>query len=178
MNRKRPDLDISNLNFLIVEDNMYMRNILKEILRAFHVASENIAMTSDGAAGLKQLETFPADVVLCDWEMTPVSGVEFTKMVRTSTDALNPYVPVILITGHTELDKVRHARDQGVTEFLAKPVSPASLYNRICTVILKPRRFVKAVNYTGPDRRRRAIDDAETNRRAVDRETCQERLSA
>ncbi|MGJ3259984.1 MAG: response regulator [Rhodospirillales bacterium] len=178
MTRQRLDLDISNLNFLIVEDNMYMRNLLKEILRTFRVAPENISMTPDGAGALKQLETFPADIVLCDWQMSPVSGVEFTKTVRTSNDVLNPYVPIILITGHSELNKVRHARDQGVTEFLAKPVSPASLYDRICSVVLRPRQFVRAPNYAGPDRRRRTAEETETKRRTADSETDPEKLSA
>ncbi|MBO6518955.1 MAG: response regulator [Rhodospirillales bacterium] len=179
MASKLPDLDISTLNFLIIEDNVYMRSILKEILRAFHVPLGQINMAEDGKNALKMLESLPTDIVLCDWEMKPMPGVEFTKRVRNSTDIVDPYVPIILITGHTEIERVRNARDHGVTEFLAKPVSPASLYERICSVVLKPRQFVRTQQYAGPDRRRhRGSDTPGDKRRKSDQEHADDKLSA
>lgn len=166
MNRCLPDLDISSLNVLIIEDNKYMQLILTEILRAFRV--RNIRTATDGAEALDELKTFAADIVLCDWEMMPITGIEFTSMVRTMSDVANPYVSIILITGHTEAEKVRYARDQGVTEFLAKPVSAAMLYERICSVILNPRQFIKTKKYKGPDRRRGSKFISEARRRSGD----------
>jgi DNA-binding NtrC family response regulator len=59
-----------------------------------------------------------------------------------------------MITGHTEMDRVTAARDAGVTEFLAKPISAKGLYQRIVSVVANPRPFIKTNNYFGPDRRR------------------------
>lgn len=173
-----PDLDISSLNVLIIEDNKYMQLILTEILRAFRV--RNIRTAVDGADALDELKTFAADIVLCDWEMMPITGIEFTSMVRTMSDVANPYVSIILITGHTEAEKVRYARDQGVTEFLAKPVSAAKLYERICSVIMNPRQFIKTKKYNGPDRRRGSKLVTEARRRSNDTpaEDDSEQLSA
>jgi DNA-binding response OmpR family regulator len=59
-----------------------------------------------------------------------------------------------MVTGHTEKDRVTAARDAGVTEFLAKPISAKALYERIVNVVANPRPFIKTKTYFGPDRRR------------------------
>jgi DNA-binding response OmpR family regulator len=59
-----------------------------------------------------------------------------------------------MLTGHSEKKRVVAARDAGVTEFLAKPISAKALYQRILNVVANPRPFIKTKNYFGPDRRR------------------------
>jgi DNA-binding response OmpR family regulator len=59
-----------------------------------------------------------------------------------------------MLTGHSEKRRVTVARDAGVTEFLAKPISAKALYQRILNVVVNPRPFVKTKSYFGPDRRR------------------------
>ena len=76
-------------------------------------------------------------------------------MVRTSSDSPNPFMPIVMITGHSERSRVNAARDAGVNEFLVKPVTAKSLMDRINTVVNHPRSFVKGGTYFGPDRRRR-----------------------
>ena len=129
-----------------------MQLLLKEILRSFHI--RNIRTATDGADGLKELKTFAADLIIADWNMEVLDGLEFTQMVRTSADSNNPYVPIIMLTGHSEMHHILEARDSGMTEYLAKPVSAQSLYDRICSVIEHPRQFIKTNTYVGPDRRR------------------------
>jgi DNA-binding response OmpR family regulator len=63
-------------------------------------------------------------------------------------------VPIIMLTGHSDKKRVMIARDAGITEFLTKPISAKSLYERILNVVLRPRPFVKTKTYFGPDRRR------------------------
>ena len=75
-------------------------------------------------------------------------------MVRTAPDSPNPFVPIIMLTAHSSLERVIQARDSGVNEFLTKPVTASGLYSRISTVIESPRQFVRASEYFGPDRRR------------------------
>jgi len=65
-------------------------------------------------------------------------------------------VPIIMLTGHSEKKRVISARDAGVTEFLAKPISAKSLYQRILNIVINPRPFIKSKGYFGPDRRRNA----------------------
>jgi two-component system, chemotaxis family, chemotaxis protein CheY len=150
------DYNLERLQFLIVDDNKHMRALVKTILNALGV--RHYLEATDGAAALKELRHFPADIIICDWKMDPLDGVEFVKMVRTSDDSPNPFVPIIMLTGHTELSKVMEARDVGVHEFLAKPISAKKLYARIRAIIEHPRSFVrtKGMNsYFGPDRRRK-----------------------
>jgi DNA-binding response OmpR family regulator len=59
-----------------------------------------------------------------------------------------------MLTGHSEKKRVIAARDAGVTEFLAKPISAKGLYQRILNVVANPRPFIKTKTYFGPDRRR------------------------
>ena len=68
----------------------------------------------------------------------------------------NPYVPIIMLTGHSDKKRVMAARDSGVTEFLAKPISANALYQRILNVVANPRPFIKTKTYFAPDRRRLA----------------------
>jgi len=75
---------------------------------------------------------------------------------RLRADTKNPYrfVPVIMITAYADLDTVAMARDVGITEFMAKPVSAAVLQQRIERVLKDSRRIIEAPEFTGPDRRR------------------------
>ena len=90
-----------------------------------------------------------------------MDGLEFVRLLRTATNSPNPFVPVIMLTAHTETKRVMEARDAGITEFLAKPISAQQLGSRIRAVIEHPRPFVRAESYIGPDRRRRQDPDFE-----------------
>ena len=117
--------NLEELNVLIVEDNKHMQLLLKEILRSFRI--RNIRTADDGADGLKELKTFAADLVIADWNMEVLDGLDFIRMVRTGSDSNNPYVPIIMLTGHTETNRIIEAREAGMSEYLAKPVSAKSL---------------------------------------------------
>jgi DNA-binding response OmpR family regulator len=90
--------------------------------------------------------------------MKPMDGLEFTREIRLSKRSINPFMPIIMITGHTEKHRVEAARDAGVTEFLAKPITPHSLYSRLAEIVERPRAFVRSESYFGPDRRRKALE--------------------
>jgi len=81
-------------------------------------------------------------------------GLELTQMIRQPGANSNPYFPIIMLTGHSEKKRVVSARDAGVTEFLAKPISAKGLYQRIVNAVANPRPFIKTKTYFGPDRRR------------------------
>ena len=91
--------------------------------------------------------------------MEGMSGLDFMRQVRTSPQSPNPFVPVIMLTGHTHIDHVRQARDAGVNEFLAKPVSVKAILTRLISVIEHPRPYVRTKSYFGPCRRRRGADE-------------------
>ena len=150
------DYNLERLNFLIADDNRHMRALVKGVLLA--MGCRSIAEAEDGADAYKRILNFPADMAICDWNMKPLDGLEFAQLVRTAKDSPNPMLPIIMLTGYSDLSRVMTARDAGINEYLIKPISAAGIYSRIRAVILKPRPFVRTKDYFGPSRRRLRSD--------------------
>ena len=146
-----------DLKALIVEDNMHMRSLLRELLHC--VGIKEIAEAADGQTAIEQMRLGHPDLVLTDLTMAPIDGLELVRHVRNHEDSPNPFLPVIMVSGHTERHRVEAARDAGVTEFLAKPVTARKLFSRIAEIVERPRAFVRCDNYFGPDRRRRQLEN-------------------
>lgn len=141
------------LKILLVDDNQHMRLLLIEILRAIGVRHVFEAM--DGAEALAMLRATAIDVVFTDLTMNGLDGIDFVNLVRQSPDSPNPFVPIVMITGHSTERRVREGRDAGVNEFLTKPVTARGVIHRLTLLIENPRPFVRSDDYFGPDRRRR-----------------------
>ena len=145
------------LKILIVDDNQHLRKLVGTILHAFGVTQT--AQADSASRAWTMLREFNPDVIFLDWVMDGMSGLELVKMIRTDPTSPNPFVPVIMLTGNSQLDHVRQARDAGTNEFLAKPVSANAILTRLLAVIEHPRPFVRTKVYFGPCRRRRARDE-------------------
>jgi two-component system, chemotaxis family, chemotaxis protein CheY len=145
-------LDFHRLRFLVIDDNAHMRRIVRQLLHGF--GSRDIYEADDGAAGLEAFANHNPDIVITDWAMPVFDGIEFTKSIRQPGANANPFVPIIMVSGHSERRRVMEARDSGITEFLAKPIAAKALYERILSVVLSPRPFIQTKTYFGPDRRR------------------------
>ena len=159
---------LEKLNILVVDDNRDMRALLRRILNAGGV--RQVREAEDGASALEMLRDEGCDIVLTDLAMTPMDGLAFARAVRAARDTLNPQIPIIMISGHTEKHRVEAARDAGVTEFLVKPITPRGLFARIHDILERPRSFVNTARYFGPDRRRKAVENyAGPFRRRADR---------
>jgi len=151
------DRTLARLRVLIVDDNHHMINIIKTILRGFEV--KEFFDTDSAADAFQIIRTTPIDLIVTDFAMDPVDGCELTRLTRTAEDSPNHFVPIIMLTAYAERSKVEQARDAGVTEFCAKPVTATELYRKVCSVINTPRSFVRTSVYFGPDRRRRKDDN-------------------
>jgi len=143
---------LSSLQVLLVDDNQHMRAIASAILKAAGI--RKILEVADGSSALAALRQQPVDIAIVDFNMSPMDGVELTRMVRNSPESPNAYLPIIMMTGHSEKNRVMEARDAGVTEFIVKPITAKAVFDRIQAVIVRPRPFIKSGNYFGPDRRR------------------------
>lgn len=143
---------LNSLTILLVDDNQHMRAIAAAILQS--IGCRSIIEVTDGSAALEVLRERPCDLAIVDFNMFPMDGVEFTRLVRNSTDSANPYLPIIMMTGHSEKSRVVEARDAGVTEFVVKPITAKAVIDRINAVIFRPRPFIKTDDFFGPDRRR------------------------
>jgi two-component system chemotaxis response regulator CheY len=150
-------LDFSRLQILIIDDNDFMRQLYRQLLEAIGFRAEYIKEAADGGEALKLLRDIAIDLTICDLNMKPMNGKEFTRFIRTSDDSPDPYLPILVCTGHAELVHIADARDAGANEILRKPVSAASLYSRLQAVIETPRPFILSKSFVGPDRRRRDV---------------------
>jgi two-component system, chemotaxis family, chemotaxis protein CheY len=145
-------VNFNRLRFLVIDDNAHMRRIMRALLHGY--GSREVYEAEDGAGGLEAFMQHVPDIVITDWVMPIFDGLELTQMIRQPGTNANPYVPIIILTGHSEKHRVVGARDAGITEFLAKPISATALYERIFTLVAHPRPFIKTSTYFGPDRRR------------------------
>lgn len=145
-------IDFNRLRFLVIDDNAHMRRIVRTLLHGF--GAREVYEAEDGATGLDAFNHNVPDIIIADWAMPVFDGIELTQMIRQPGGNANPFAAIIMMTGHSEKHCVTAARDAGVTEFLVKPVSAKALYQRILTIVARPRDFIKTATYFGPDRRR------------------------
>ena len=87
--------------------------------------------------------------------MKPVDGIELVRWVRNPAKSPCATLPILMLTCYADAERVKRARDAGVTEFMVKPFSPESIYQHISSMFRKPRRFVDSKSFFGPDRRRK-----------------------
>jgi two-component system chemotaxis response regulator CheY len=146
-------MDLRDVSVLLVDDNANMRKVVSHILKAAGV--RKVREAGDGLDALKIFQSQEIDIVFTDLMMSPVDGLAFIRWIRTSTASPNPYVPVIMMTGHATQRTLTAARMAGVTEFLAKPLTARGVMHRINEIVNNPRPFVRASEYFGPCRRRR-----------------------
>lgn len=150
---------LGTLHVLLLDDNANMRAIVATMLKSLGVA--RVSEADNAQSAYRILGESPVDIAIVDFRMEGMDGVTFTRQLRHSENSPAPYLPVIMMTGHSERSRVTFARDSGVTEFLTKPVDVQSLVKKIEAVILRPRPFIRTGDFFGPDRRRQVVIDYE-----------------
>jgi two-component system, chemotaxis family, chemotaxis protein CheY len=156
---------LQDIVVLLVDDNRHTRALIRDLLRVMGVG--RVIEATDGMTGFQQLRASEPDIVITDLMMQPVDGLQFVRMVRNERRSPAPFIPIIMVTGFSDKQRVEEARDAGVSEFLAKPVTIEALNARIETIINRPRPFIRTGDFFGPDRRRREeMPPPEGDRRA------------
>jgi two-component system chemotaxis response regulator CheY len=154
------------VRILVVDDHKGMRDIISTILTGLGVG--HVVLTESPDEALKELRRAPPDIIFLDWMLGAQDGLRFVRFIRRLPEPLNPFVPIVMMTGHADLQHVTQARDAGVTEFLVKPVSPIAVAQRLEALIHHPRAFVRRDQFVGPDRRRRTKPIEGEDRRGTD----------
>ncbi len=150
---------IQALCVLVVDDNQYMRKMVRNLL--VNCGVKDIYEAGDGITALDTIRTVGPDVVVLDWEMPLLSGAELVRIVRSPGVFPMPDVPIIMLSGHGERWRVVEAVRLGVNEYLVKPVSAKALYDRLVSITLQPRPTVQLGDYYGPEPRKLAPDGVE-----------------
>ncbi len=157
---------LDKVKLMIIDDMKPMLSLTESILRVF--GFKNIFTAANGEDAFRIICKEDPDLIITDWVMEPMDGLELANMIRKNPLTPNPYVPILMMTGFSSRLRVEKARDMGITEFLVKPFTSQDLYNRVVQIIEKPRQFVDAGDFFGPDRRRKRAQDYQGPRRRDD----------
>jgi response regulator RpfG family c-di-GMP phosphodiesterase len=152
--RKPRPLKPRTLHVLVADANNFSRGLIGEILRSLNVANFSSARTDEMAKSF--LVDRPIDVLLVSWEEgDSFDALKFVREMRRMEDDRIRRLPVVLVTSGLTRQLVISGRDAGVDEFLAKPISPLAMKQRLEMVVETPRPFVDCAVYLGPCRRRK-----------------------
>lgn len=156
---------LSNFHTIIADPNFHLASILKTMLTAMGFVHVQIVRSSSEAYNCISLYKY--DILLTELSFRDGSGLSLVERIRQTPECLNPTLPVIAISGRAELSDVTAARDAGINEFVVKPFTIKTIFNRLERVIEFPRNFLVSQNYIGPERRFRSADWSGTNRRVT-----------
>jgi len=148
------DSNLNDISVLLVEDIKMMQELTSHALNCLGI--KKILKATNGQDAYDLYKTHPPDIIICDWQMAPLNGLEMAKKIRRDTSSATRCVPIIMITGYASESYVKRARDAGVNEFLVKPFTAKALASRLSAVISRPKPYIESRTYFGPDRRRKS----------------------
>ena len=137
-----------DLSILLVDDSETMSRMVAGVLRA--LGSGKVLTAANGLEALDIFKTDTVDLVITDWRMQPMDGLELVRRMRSGQERADRFVPIIMMTAYTEPERVTDALAAGVSDILAKPITVSLLCKRLTRLIEQPRPFVKTDTYFGP----------------------------
>ncbi len=120
-----------NMNVLIVDDYKTMLRIIENLLK--QLGFKNILQATDGSSALKMLREGTYGLVISDWNMQPMSGLQLLKEVRA--DARLKPLPFIMVTAESKTENVVAAKEAGVNNYIVKPFNAETLKQKIVAVL-------------------------------------------
>jgi two-component system chemotaxis response regulator CheY len=124
---------LSEISILVVDDVNAVRAQVKQLLK--EVGFRNVVLASSGAEAKGVMEETPFHLILADWYMEPIDGLELLK--HTREHAKYAKVPFIMVTAESTREKVVHAIKSGVDDYLVKPLTPAQIQTKVVGLLLK-----------------------------------------
>jgi two-component system chemotaxis response regulator CheY len=123
--------DLSGVCILVLDDDPNMRSLIRGVLA--RCGCQNVLMRGDARDALQLFSTRTIDLVICDWMMEPMSGLDFLRELRRPERALN--VPVLMVTANSEPGDVALARQYKISGWLVKPITLPQLAERVSAVL-------------------------------------------
>ncbi len=120
-----------NVPILIVDDYKTMLKIIRNLLKQLGFSNVDEAM--DGSAALQKIRSKNYGLIISDWNMEPMSGLQLLKEVRLDAKAKD--VPFIMVTAESKSENIIAAKDAGVSNYIVKPFTAATLKSKIDTVL-------------------------------------------
>lgn len=140
--------DVSTLSFLVVAENDLERIATKAALHS--TGARNIRLIDNGPQALTELKHVPADIVIFDWDMSSMSGREFTFQVRSNLKGIARFAILIAVCNDLSRELAIEAMKLGVHDFIDKPMTIGSLSTRLRRNLENPKDFIRTGQYFGP----------------------------
>ncbi len=128
--------DLTDLQIFLVDDDQLMRRLVKRLLHELNCGTVREADNGEDAIPILSGQKF--DVLIFDWQMDPINGLQLTRLVRRTAGNPNLHSPIIVLTAHTEVEKILAVKEAGATAVVAKPISFKSLAENISFVLRLP----------------------------------------
>jgi CheY-like chemotaxis protein len=148
---EKPKMNFGGVSALLVESDRHSLALLAELLRRFGLETQIAVET--GAEARAYIERAAVDLCFCEWSLTDMEGAEFVRWMRRSAPGPARFIPIIVLTGYSQMDAVVAARDAGASFVIKKPLSPQIIYDRLAWAAQSTRKFIESDSYVGPDRR-------------------------
>jgi len=120
-----------NMPILIVDDYKTMLRIIRNLLK--QLGFDNVDDATDGSGALSKLRDKEFELVISDWNMEPMSGLQLLKEVRA--DVKLKKIPFIMITAESKSENVIAAKEAGVSNYIVKPFNAATLKGKLAAVL-------------------------------------------
>lgn len=140
------------INIVIADADNKIALLIKKILAS--LGCNRIFIVHDGQDVVTLMKEEKIDIIITDWQLKTLNGIELAIHLRQSLDSPNRMVPIIMLTSRNERIDIQTARDSGISEYLVKPFSAKTLLERLYSVVEEPRNFIMCKTFVGPDRRR------------------------
>ena len=115
------------MKVLVVDDFATMRRIVRNILK--QLGFTNIVEADDGTTALEIMKTDKVDLVLCDWNMPKVSGLDLLKQMKADSDLKN--IPFLMITAEAQRQNIIEAVKTGVSNYIVKPFTADTIAEKL-----------------------------------------------
>lgn len=129
-------MSYEDVSILVVEDEPQIRQMVRGLLKGLGI--HNVLEAGDGGTALSLLDSGDrhVDVIVCDWNMPALSGIELLRQIRMA----HPAMPFLMLTGRADVNSVTSARDSGVDAYLAKPFSRDQFVAKMHILLNRQRR--------------------------------------
>lgn len=124
--------NMSDLRVLVVDDSSPMRTLLRTVL--FGLGFKSVLEADDGPAALEIIQNKIVDIMLLDYAMPVLNGLEVLRLVRNAKDSPNRNLPIIMVTGHATRHVAQEAMAAGANAFLVKPLTARALAQKISLI--------------------------------------------
>ncbi len=119
------------MHILVVDDYNTMRRIVRNLLK--QLGFDNVDEAADGGEAMRKLQETPFNLIISDWNMEPVTGLDLLKQVRAH-DKLK-HLPFIMVTAESKPENVIAAKQAGVSNYIVKPFNAETLKTKMTAVI-------------------------------------------